>query len=469
MSASYDLIWLVVVLIIGFALGFFPALLLAKNKVEAARQGGRQELATDLSSLQERLIGREEQLRRQQEELQAHTQRLDSLIGEKLALERDNSRLATELKEALRRSEENLQLLNDTKKELQVQFENLANQIFEEKTRSFADQSRANLDTILTPFKEKIAEFEKKVTEVYNTEGKERHSLIKEVQRLQELNLKIGEDAENLTRALKGDTKTQGTWGEIILERILEESGLRKGIEYDSQGGFRDQEGKLLKPDVVVHLPEGKDIVIDSKASLVAYEKYVRAENDEQRDRAVKEHLASINAHLKGLEAKRYDELPGVKSLDFVLMFVPIESAFMLAIEKDGEIFRKAFDKSIMIVSPSTLLVTLRTIQNIWRYEHQNKNALEIAERAGALYDKFVGFVADLEKIGDQIDNTRKAYDGAHNKLVSGKGNLVVRAESLIALGVKSRKQLPASVRQAAGPDIPLVDYEELDDEESAT
>ena len=469
MSASYDLIWLVVVLIIGFALGFFPALLLVRNKVEAARQGGRQELAADLSSLQERLIGREEQLRRQQEELQAQSQRLDSLIGEKLALERDNSRLATELREALRRSEENLQLLNDTKKELQIQFENLANQIFEEKTRNFADQSKATLDTILTPFKEKIAEFEKKVTEVYTTEGKERHSLIKEVQRLQELNLKIGEDAENLTRALKGDTKTQGTWGEIILERILEESGLRKGIEYDSQGGFRDQEGKLLKPDVVVHLPEGKDIVIDSKVSLVAYEKYVRAEDDEQRDRAVKEHLASINAHLKGLEAKRYDELPGVKSLDFVLMFVPIESAFMLAIEKDGEIFRKAFDKSIMIVSPSTLLVTLRTIQNIWRYEHQNKNALEIAERAGALYDKFVGFVADLEKIGDQIDNTRKAYDGAHNKLVSGKGNLVVRAESLIALGVKSRKQLPASVRQAAGPDIPLVAYEELDDEESAT
>jgi DNA recombination protein RmuC len=350
---------------------------------------------------------------------------------------------------------------------LRIQFENLANQIFEEKTRIFADQSRVNLDTILTPFKEKIAEFEKKVTEVYTTEGKERHSLIKEVQRLQELNLKIGVDAENLTRALKGDTKTQGTWGEIILERILEESGLRKGIEYDAQGGFRDAEGRLLKPDVVVHLPEEKDIVIDSKVSLVAYEKYVRAENEEQRDRAVKEHLASINAHLKSLEAKRYDELPGVKSLDFVLMFVPIESAFMLAIEKDGEIFRKAFDKSIMIVSPSTLLVTLRTIQNIWRYEHQNRNALEIAERAGALYDKFVGFVTDLDKLGDQIENTRKAYDGAHNKLVSGKGNLVSRAQNLIALGVKSRKQLPASVRQAAEPETPLVGDDDLEDEDS--
>ncbi len=467
MPVSSDLIWLAAALIIGFILGFLPALLLVKSRIESARLAGRQELAADISSLQERLAGREEQLRRQQDELQANTMKMDGLIQDKMGLERDNAKLATELKEALRRSEEHLQMLNDTKRELQIQFENLANQIFEEKTRSFADQSKANLDTILTPFKEKIAEFEKKVTEVYTTEGKERHSLIKEVQRLQELNLKIGVDAENLTKALKGDTKTQGTWGEIILERILEESGLRKGIEYDSQGGFRDPEGRLLKPDVVVHLPEEKDIVIDSKVSLVAYEKYVRAENDELRDRAVKEHLASINAHLKGLESKRYDELPGVKSLDFVLMFVPIESAFMLAIEKDGEIFRKAFDKSIMIVSPSTLLVTLRTIQNIWRYEHQNMNALEIAERAGALYDKFVGFVADLEKIGDQIENTRKAYDGAHNKLASGKGNLVARAQSLIALGVKSRKQLPASVRQAADLETPLVSYNDLEDEDS--
>ncbi len=459
MPASPELIWLIAALIIGFALGLFPAILLVKNRLDAARQAGRQDLAAELASLQERLSGREDQLRRQAEELQVKNTRMDALILEKTGLERDNSRLATELREEARRSEESLQVLNDTKKELQLQFENLANQIFEEKTKSFADQSKANLDTILTPFKERIIDFEKKVSEVYATEGKERHSLLKEVQRLQELNQKIGEDAENLTKALKGDSKTQGSWGEIILERILEESGLRKGLEYDSQGGFRDVDGRLLKPDVVVHLPEEKDIVIDSKVSLVAYEKYVRAESDEQRERAVKEHLLSINTHLKGLESKKYDELPGVKSLDFVLMFVPIESAFMLAIEKDGEIFRKAFDKSIMIVSPSTLLVTLRTIQNIWRYEHQNKNALEIAEKAGALYDKFVGFVADLEKIGDQIDNTRKAYEGAHNKLSSGKGNLVARAQNLIDLGVKSRKQLPAKVRQDAVPAASHIEY----------
>jgi DNA recombination protein RmuC len=460
MPATPDLIWLVAALLVGFALGLFPAMLLAKSRIEAARQAGRQELSSDLATLDERLVNRNAHLERLKLELRDQHEARDQLIRERSELERQQARLSTELKEEVRRSGENLQILNDTKQALQIQFENLANQIFAEKTKTFSDQSKANLDTILTPFKEKIVEFEKKITEVYTTEGKERHSLIKEVQRLQELNQKIGEDAANLTRALKGDTRTQGAWGEIILERILEESGLRKGIEYDSQGGFRDAGGKLLKPDVIVHLPDEKDIIIDSKVSLVAYEKYVRSDDEHERVRAVKEHLLSINAHLKNLEAKRYDELPGIKSLDFVLMFIPIESAFMLAIDKDSKIFRKAFDQNIMIVSPSTLLVTMRTIQNIWRYEYQNKNALEIAEKAGNLYDKFVGFVIDLEKIGDHIDNTQKAYDGAHNKLISGKGSLISRTQTLIELGVKSRKQLPASVIQKLDLETPLIEQE---------
>jgi DNA recombination protein RmuC len=463
MPVSPDLIWLTTPLITGFILGLFPAILLIKNRIEAARLAGRQELSSDLATLDERLCSRNARLDRLEIELREKDEKLDRLIQERTELEREKSRLSTELKEEARRSVENLQILNDAKKTLQVQFENLANQIFAEKTRTFADQSKANLETILSPFKEKIVEFEKKITEVYTTEGKERHSLIKEVQRLQELNQKIGEDAANLTKALKGDTRTQGTWGEIILERILEESGLRKGIEYNSQGGFRDTDGKLLKPDVIVHLPEKKDIIIDSKVSLVAYEKYVRTEDVDERNQAVKQHLLSINAHLKSLESKRYDELPGVKSLDFVLMFIPIESAFMLAIDKDSEIFRKAFDQNIMIVSPSTLLVTLRTIQNIWRYEYQNKNALEIAEKAGNLYDKFVSFVADLERIGDHIDYTRKAYDGAHNKLVSGKGNLISRTQMLIELGVKSRKQMPDSVLQEADLETSFVTQAEID------
>lgn len=461
-----DLLIICGALLLGFILGLVPTVLLLKSRTAAAREIGRQETATDIAVLQERLAGYVANLQQRDARIQTLQDQVAVLHQERTELERRETRLNTQLQEEVKRSDDKLKVLEAGKTELQAQFKNLANQIFEEKTRTFADQSRANLDTILTPFKEKISEFEKKVNEAYATEGKERHSLIQEVQKLQELNRQISEDAENLTKALKGDSKTQGTWGELILEKILEESGLRKGIEYDSQGGFRDEEGKLLKPDVIVHLPEEKDIIIDSKVSLTAYEKYVRAETDEERDRTVKEHLVSINAHLKGLESKKYDELPDVRSLDFVLMFIPVESAFMLTVEKDNDIFRKAFEQNIMIVSPSTLLVTLRTIQNIWRYEYQSKNALEIAEKAGNLYDKFVGFVADLEKIGDQIGSMQKTYDGAHNKLVSGRGNLVARAQNLIDLGVKSRKRLPATLTQTAETEVPQVGHEssEADD-----
>ena len=461
-----DLLIICGALLLGFILGLVPTVLLLKSRTAAAREIGRQETATDIAVLQERLASYVANLQQRDARIQTLQDQVAVLHQERTELERRETRLNTQLQEEVKRSDDKLKVLEAGKTELQAQFKNLANQIFEEKTRTFADQSRANLDTILTPFKEKISEFEKKVNEAYATEGKERHSLIQEVQKLQELNRQISEDAENLTKALKGDSKTQGTWGELILEKILEESGLRKGIEYDSQGGFRDEEGKLLKPDVIVHLPEEKDIIIDSKVSLTAYEKYVRAETDEERDRTVKEHLVSINAHLKGLESKKYDELPDVRSLDFVLMFIPVESAFMLTVEKDNDIFRKAFEQNIMIVSPSTLLVTLRTIQNIWRYEYQSKNALEIAEKAGNLYDKFVGFVADLEKIGDQIGSMQKTYDGAHNKLVSGRGNLVARAQNLIDLGVKSRKRLPATLTQTAETEVPQVGHEssEADD-----
>lgn len=455
-----DLLIICGALLLGFILGLIPTILLMKSRTEAAHEIGRRETATDIAVLQERVASHESNLQQRDATIQSLQDQLTALRQEHAELERQETRLNTQLQEEIKRSDDKLKVLEEGKAELQAQFKNLANQIFEEKTRSFADQSKANLDTILTPFKEKITEFEKRVNEAYTVEGKERHSLIQEVQKLQELNRQISEDAENLTKALKGDSKTQGTWGELILEKILEESGLRKGVEYDSQGGFRDEEGKLLKPDVIVHLPEEKDIIIDSKVSLTAYEKYVRAETDEDRERAVKEHLISINAHLKGLESKKYDELPDVRSLDFVLMFIPVESAFMLTVEKDNDIFRKAFEQNIMIVSPSTLLVTLRTIQNIWRYEYQSKNALEIAEKAGNLYDKFVGFVADLEKIGDQIGSMQKTYDSAHNKLASGRGNLVARAQNLIELGVKSRKRLPAALTQSAATETLQVGHE---------
>lgn len=390
-----------------------------------------------------------------EEQLRINNLKFDQLAGEKGEFAQENARLKEQLKSERAKLEENMAVLNEAKETLKVEFQNVANQIFEDKSKRFADQNRANLDTVLGPFKDQIKAFEQKVTDTYEKEGRERFSLMKEVQRLQDLNQQISEDAENLTRALKGDSKTQGTWGEMILERILEESGLRKGVEYDAQGGFRDAEGKLLKPDVVVHLPEEKDIVIDSKVTLVAYERYVQAVEDDDRERAVKAHLQSINNHLKDLGSKRYDDLPGLRSLDFVLMFIPIESAFMLAIERDGEIFRKAFEQNIVIVSPSTLLVTLRTIQSIWRYEYQNRNALEIAQRAGDLYDKFVGFVDDLERIGESLERSKKIYDGAHNKLVSGKGNLINRAHGLIELGVKSKKQMPKVLTEEARLELP--------------
>jgi DNA recombination protein RmuC len=439
---------LLATLLVGITLGAVLVWLIYRNKLEHAKESGKNEQAITVATLEAKQLGAEKRITEQLDEIHNLRIRIES-HGE------ENAALKSTLESERRNTEEKLSLLKKMEGELQTRFENLANQIFEAKSRTFADQSRTNLDAILKPFKEKISEFENKVTEVYTTEGKERHSLIKEVQRLQQLNQQISQDADNLTRALKGDTKAQGTWGELVLERILEESGLRKGIEYDAQGGFRDVDGKLLKPDIIVHLPEKKEIVIDSKVTLVAYERYVSAEEDEEREQALKDHLLSINAHLKGLESKKYDELPGVKSLDFVLMFIPIESAFMLAIEKDNEIFRKAFDQSIMIVSPSTLLVTLRTIENIWRYEHQNKNALKIAEQAGNLYDKFAGFVEDLEKIGSQLEATRKTYDAAHNKLTSGRGNLVSRAQGLIELGVKSRKQISPEALQDAALDPP--------------
>lgn len=400
------------------------------------------------------------------QELLEKSTKIDSLLAEKSDLAREIARLKSELHTEQQRSAENLALVNEAREQLKLEFRHLANLIFDEKTHKFNEISRSHLENLLTPFRTQIEKFEQKVSETYEKEGRERFSLMREVQRLQQLNQQISLDAENLTKALKGDTRTQGTWGEIILERILEQSGLRKGIEYDAQTGFRDTDGKLLKPDVVVHLPEAKDVIIDSKVSLVAYERYVRAENDEVRELAFKEHLASVNGHLRSLHNKRYEELLGKRSLDFVLMFIPIESAFMLVIEKDNEIFRKAFEQNIMIVSPSTLLVTLRTIQNIWRYEYQNRYALEIAEKAGALYDKFVNFVEDLDQVGEHIDRAHKAYDGARNKLVSGRGNLVNRVHALQDLGVKSRKNLPAQLLERAESENPS--RPSMEDEDSA-
>lgn len=333
---------------------------------------------------------------------------------------------------------EKIELLENSKDRLKLEFENLANKLFEENSK----KSNLNLSQVLTPFKEQLNQFGKRVNDIYNDETKQRSSLLTEIKNLKDLNNQISQDAINLTKALKGENKTQGDWGEMVLSKILESTGLREGIEYSSQGSFTDENGKRLRPDVIVHLPQEKDVIIDSKVSLVAYTNYIEAQDEENKEKASKELVRSIQAHIKGLSVKRYEEIEGLRTLDFVLLFVPIEGAFMLAASKDQYLFKMAFENNIMLVSPSTLYVTLRTIENIWRYEHQNENALLISKKAADLYDKFAGFVTDIETIGTNINRTQKAYDEAMKKLSSGKGNLLRRSEEFIELGVKAKKKI---------------------------
>ncbi len=378
---------------------------------------------------------------------------LESLHTEKSEARATIAGLETRLVEERKRAEEKLVLLVEARDQLKIQFQNLAQEIFEEKGKKFTEQNRTNIDGVLKPVREQLAEFKKRIEDVYEKESRDRVSLFHEIGALKALNQRISEDAINLTNALKGQSKTQGIWGEVILERILEESGLRKGREYESQGSFAGEQGRQARPDVVVHLPDDKDVVIDSKVSLVAYERFSSAGNEEERQQHLKAHVASIRAHVKGLSDKNYGDLAGVRSLDFVLMFLPIEGAFMAAIDSDAALFNEAFSKNILLVSPTTLLATLRTIQNIWRYEYQNRNAVEIAGKAASLYDKFVGFVESLEEIGHRIGQARDAYDTARNRLVSGRGNLVRQVQDLELLGVKARKSLPESLVGEAGED----------------
>jgi len=363
------------------------------------------------------------------------------------------SELRVRLEEEKSQNAQKLLLLKNAEEEMKLQFSKLANEIFEQKSKVHAEQNRLQLDTILKPFKEQVDSFGKKIEDNYITETKERHLLKDQIIQLRSLNERLSDDANNLTKALKGENKTQGNWGELILEKILENSGLREGFEYETQGTYKDEQGKSYRPDVLIHLPDEKDIVVDSKVSLVAYERYMNAEEDEDKNAARKEHALSIRSHIKGLSEKKYEELEGVKSLDFVLLFMPIEGAYMLALEDDSNFFEETIKQNIMVVGPSTLLVTLRTIEYIWRNERQEQNAVEIAEKAAALYDKFVGFVDDMDKIGGQISKTQESYDAAMNKLSRGKGNIVKRTEDMKKLGIKTKKHIEAKLLEKAGAD----------------
>lgn len=364
------------------------------------------------------------------------------------------AKLVTLIRTERRNSADKLALLEEAREELRLQFGSLAQEIFEDKSQTFSSQSRERLEAMLKPFHLQLDALKSEIQQTYLNDTRERASLKKELHQLQELNRQMGEEAINLTRALKGDKKLQGNWGELVLERVLEQSGLRRGEEYETQQGYRDLENRLFKPDVVIHLPEGKDIIIDSKVSLSAWERFCASDDEKERDTALLDLTAAIRSHLQSLGTKKYEELKGIRSLDFVLMFMPIEGAFLAAVGRDEQLLAEAFAQKIIIVTPTTLLATLRTIENIWRYEHQSRNSLEIARRAGTLYDKFRGFVEDMEKIGKQLETCRQTYDGAMNKLSQGRGNLIAQAQQLTELGVQVKKELPRTVTEQAETEL---------------
>lgn len=323
-----------------------------------------------------------------------------------------------------------------------LEFEHMANKILEEKTLKFTEQNKINLDHILNPLKENIKAFEEKVDKVYKSESDERHHLKGVISQLMLQSKQIQEEAGNLTKALKGDSKKQGNWGEVILERILERSGLIKDREYRTQASLTSAEGLRLQPDVLLDLPDDKHLVIDAKVSLVSYERLVSAETEEEKEIHLKQHILSLKAHVQGLSGKNYQDLYQINSPDFVLLFIPIESSFALAVQQDAELFNYAWDRKVVIVSPSTLLATLRTIASVWKQERQNRNVLEIARLSGSMYDKFLGFLSDMESIGRNIRQSQDAYDKAMNKLSTGAGNLSSTSEKIKKLGAKTNKQI---------------------------
>lgn len=337
---------------------------------------------------------------------------------------------------------EKIALLENAGSLMRHEFKNLAQEIFDEKTRILTRQNSEKLDVLLKPYQEQLSAFRQRLETIFLEETRDHSSLKQELLNLRELNQRINEEAVNLTRAISGDNKQQGTWGEIVLERLLEQSGLRNGHEYETQTGLRDGDNRLFKPDVVIHLPDEKDIVVDSKVSLTGWSRFVGAENEEQRSQAMAEHVRSLRTHLRSLSSKDYSSLKGLRSLDFVLMFIPIDGAFSAAVQSEEKLIDEMYSQKVIIVTPTTLLATLRMIEYFWQNEHQSRNAVEIAERASSLYDKLRGFLTDMEKLGLQLDNCKDTYDKAINKLSQGRGNLISQAAKFPELGVKVKEKI---------------------------
>jgi len=379
-------------------------------------------------------------------ELQAQS---ESALSIGLRTERDQAlqkaiRLEAELDSERKQGLGRIESLNEAKEALTSQFKNLANEILEDKSKRFTEQNAASLDALLKPLQTKLTEFKEQVSNSYGNEARERFALKSEIERLANLNLRMSDETRSLTQALKGDSKVQGNWGELVLESILESSGLRKGEEYLVQDSHTQTDGSRLQPDVVVKLPEGRSLVVDSKVSITAYARHAETTDPIVAEQELAAHIQSLRQHIQGLSGKNYSSLYGIGSVDFVLMFVPIEPAFLLALKTAPNLYQEALAKNIVLVCPSTLMATLRTVAHLWRQDHQNRNALEIAKQCGTLYDKFVGFVEDLEKLGQRLDQAQTSYHDAFNKLKSGKGNLIRTAEKVRELGVKPSKNIAA-------------------------
>lgn len=430
-------------LIIGFLAAWFLAsgrhakTLIKQEEKTLAFQTAQIEAEKQKSVAQETLRLKSEELLRIQEELAQNLELANARGLEVATLKTTNNNLIEKLENQKAEIEE-------LQKRLTAEFENIANKILKERSDEFTVSNHKNISEILNPLKEKIQLFEKKVDETYDKELRDKISLREEVRKLTELNTRVSEEANNLTKALKGDVKKQGNWGEIVLERVLERSGLTKGQEYEREEVVDGADNSVQRPDVIIHLPDNKHIIIDSKVSLVAYERFMNAESEEHQLQYLKEHIASIRSHVKLLSEKNYQNAQNINTPDFVLMFVPIESSFSVAVQGDGELFSYAWERKIVIVSPTTLLATLRTISSIWKQENQTKNAQEIARLSGSLYDKFIGFTEDMVKIKSNIDRTSNAYDDAIKKMKDGSGNIIRTAEKIKELGAKTgNKSLP--------------------------
>ncbi len=440
------LILLLVILVAGFILIFVKL-----GKRPSAPEDSEVELLrTQNEELKTAVRVADERQRMQVEQIEKLTGQVAERDSGLLAIHSQLSARNAEYNSLLEKLREQKADLENLQERFRNEFRNLANEILEEKSKRFTEQNRTKLEELLKPLGEKIRDFEKKVEETYDRESKQRFSLEKEIRNLAELNSQISKEANNLTNALKGQAKTQGNWGEIVLETILEKSGLTRDREFFIQPSFVNETGKRLQPDVVIVYPGERHVVIDSKVSLVAYERYAAAEQPEEQENYVREHLLSVRTHINELSGKNYQDIYTLKSLDFVMLFMPIEPAYLLAMQSDPNLWNYAYERRILLISPTNLIAALRMIANLWRVEYQNKNVQEIARQSGELYDKFVGFLEDLQDIGNKLDATHKAFDASMNKLSSGKGNLIRRVENIRSLGSKTSKEIPRSLLEKA-------------------